>query len=465
MIMKKIISIALSLAMLLSAVGLTACKKDDKPDGTAVVVTTENFSINQGMFAYFFNVTYSGYKDYLDGLGVNGNIPLKEQECPYVLKGDKTWFTYFVEMTKDYVAQMLALCQEAHNAGMTLDEEEIKRIDSYMADIVKAAESHGSGVNEYVSLVVNNPFTAADLRKCLEMDMLAAKYEDEFFNNISISDEEMEAYYLANSSRYDTMDMYAFTTIAEEENIEIVREEMNALLATETAEEYLGLVRGFIESDYAKNDIEIDDEAREAIEAFVDSCEYTGIVPSDFILEESAEWAITAKTGDTYLEEHDKTFTVFMVIREMSRNETLARNVRHVLFSNDTYDDDTIPARVYSEWGETGFTEERIIELAKKYSQDEGSSENGGLYTNVTRGDMVTEFDEWLFDESRRTGDHAIIETEFGWHLMYYVSENDIPVWKSDVISDLANEKYNDMIDKYYFALEYNEEAIAEIDA
>ena len=34
---------------------------------------------------------------------------------------------------------------------------------------------------------------------------------------------------------------------------------------------------------------------------------------------------------------------------------------------------------------------------------------------------MVPAFNEWIFDPSRNTGDTAIVETEFGFHIMYFV--------------------------------------------
>ena len=34
---------------------------------------------------------------------------------------------------------------------------------------------------------------------------------------------------------------------------------------------------------------------------------------------------------------------------------------------------------------------------------------------------MVTNFNDWLFDESRVVGDTGVVETEYGYHVMYYV--------------------------------------------
>ena len=38
---------------------------------------------------------------------------------------------------------------------------------------------------------------------------------------------------------------------------------------------------------------------------------------------------------------------------------------------------------------------------------------------------MVTEFNDWCFDSARKTGDVDIVETEYGYHIMYFVGTSD----------------------------------------
>ncbi len=59
-----------------------------------------------------------------------------------------------------------------------------------------------------------------------------------------------------------------------------------------------------------------------------------------------------------------------------------------------------------------------FAEMAKKYSQDPGSADNGGLILNVKRGQMVKEFDAVAFslDEGQMS---EPFETEYGYHIIY----------------------------------------------
>ena len=80
-----------------------------------------------------------------------------------------------------------------------------------------------------------------------------------------------------------------------------------------------------------------------------------------------------------------------------------------------------------SEWKNGEATEESFAELARQHSEDTGSAENGGLYDRVVRNTYVQEFEDFAFDESRKSGDTGIVYGESssyaGYHVMYYVGE------------------------------------------
>jgi hypothetical protein len=81
---------------------------------------------------------------------------------------------------------------------------------------------------------------------------------------------------------------------------------------------------------------------------------------------------------------------------------------------------------ILQEWAAGDATEESFAALAEKYSEDPGSSSNGGLYSNVSKGQMVEEFDAFCFDENRQPGDTGIVYGSnggyAGYHVMYFVA-------------------------------------------
>ena len=83
--------------------------------------------------------------------------------------------------------------------------------------------------------------------------------------------------------------------------------------------------------------------------------------------------------------------------------------------------------------------------LAKEYSSDSNASD-GGLYTRVYKGEMVDSFEDWCFDPSRKSGDTGIVETTYGYHVMYFQG-TDIPYWQVRCINNLYTEWQNNIFD------------------
>ena len=138
-------------------------------------------------------------------------------------------------------------------------------------------------------------------------------------------------------------------------------------------------------------------------------------------------------------------------------------NVRHILFvpeggtadeatGQTTYSEEewaacqTKAEDVLNMWLAGAQNEESFAALATAMTQDPGSQQTGGLYENVAQGQMVPEFDVWCFDEARQTGDHGIVKTTYGYHLMYFVSST--PIWEHYAKQDLMTEKTNAMLDE-----------------
>lgn len=144
-----------------------------------------------------------------------------------------------------------------------------------------------------------------------------------------------------------------------------------------------------------------------------------------------------------YYDDNETMFKNYGVLKTSAR----LKNVRHILVQLDnvaTNDDMTVTytddqwalckqeaEKIYAEWEEKDkdqekLTEKTFAELAKKYSKDVGPTgevEDGGLIENIYEGQTVTEFNEWIFADGRMSGDHTIVKTKFGYHIIYYVSD------------------------------------------
>ncbi len=95
-------------------------------------------------------------------------------------------------------------------------------------------------------------------------------------------------------------------------------------------------------------------------------------------------------------------------------------------------------------------TEDSFATLAAEKSQDPGSKNNGGLYDYVSKGDMVAEFENWCFDESRKPGDTGLVKTPYGYHVMYYVCGDE--GWIRVCTTGAQSKKASDMLDGWVAA-------------
>ncbi len=102
--------------------------------------------------------------------------------------------------------------------------------------------------------------------------------------------------------------------------------------------------------------------------------------------------------------------------------------------------------------------------LALEYSNDPGSCYSGGLYENLKAGMTVEKFDEWCFDESRKHGDTAVIETEYGAHVMFFEGQG-LPAWQADISDIITSEKLKEYrIERFTeYPIKFDAEALKSI--
>jgi parvulin-like peptidyl-prolyl isomerase len=97
---------------------------------------------------------------------------------------------------------------------------------------------------------------------------------------------------------------------------------------------------------------------------------------------------------------------------------------------------------IQKEWQDNGGTVEAFEALAKEKTDDTGSKDVGGLYEDVFPGQMVTNFNDWCFAEEREPGNYEIVETEYGYHLLYFVAKQENTYRQLMIEDALRGEKY-----------------------
>ena len=152
-------------------------------------------------------------------------------------------------------------------------------------------------------------------------------------------------------------------------------------------------------------------------------------------------------------------------------------DVRHILVmpvsaneSNEYTEDEWEDCRkaaeaILNQWKNGAADEEYFAQLATEKTEDPGSQSTGGLYTNVYKGQMVSEFEEWCFDASRQYGDTGLVRTTYGYHVMFFVS--DVEQWylasKESIASDICSQMLAEAREKYPMEVEYKKIRLGEV--
>ena len=154
---------------------------------------------------------------------------------------------------------------------------------------------------------------------------------------------------------------------------------------------------------------------------------------------------------------------------EQIEDDSVTVNVRHVLFLSDPNEDGTATdeekadakarAEELLKIFQASPSEDYFAELAKENSQDPGSKDNGGLYEHVTPGTMVEEFNDWCFDESRQSGDTGIVETSYGYHVMYFADR--VPEWKSVAVNGIIGKLFENLPETAPLTVKYEDIVLA----
>lgn len=121
---------------------------------------------------------------------------------------------------------------------------------------------------------------------------------------------------------------------------------------------------------------------------------------------------------------------------------------------------------LYQQWLAGDQSEDSFSTLAMENSAD-GSASSGGIYTDVYPGQMVTEFNDWCFDESRQPGDSGVVKTRFGYHIMFFVEQGDYIYWrdqaKKDYTAERSRQIEDEIADRYFFSVAPDNAALFDV--
>ena len=421
-------------------------------------LTVGGHELNSVEMNYFFmdavNNFYSNYGSYASMFGLDVTKPLNEQFVDE--EAGLTWADDFMTSAKDSAASTYAMVDAAAAAGFSLPEEDRAELESQLASLDLYATMYGySNADAYLKAMYGTGASRKTYESYCEKQMLASAFYNNYAESLTYEDADLRAaeaenfgayssysynsYYLA-TSRFltgGTTDSEGNTTYSDEEKAASVA-------AAEAAAKAL-------------TGKEITDAA--ALDAAIAALEINGGSGSSTYNENTLYSSLNASFQDWMADSSRKAGDVayfpstsgdtvsgyyVVMFQDSNDNNFAMKNVRHILVApshdhaedethedGETYSAEELAAakaaadEILASWKAGEATEESFAALANEKSAD-GDGTTGGLYENIYPGQMVEAFENWCYDAARKTGDTDIVETEYGYHVMYFVGDSEM---------------------------------------
>ncbi len=428
-----------------------------------VAVTANGHEINAAELNYYYIDAVqnfnSQYGSYASLFGLDVTKPLNEQ--PFNDSEDMTWADNFLNQALEAIKKTYAVADEAKAQGYTLSENDKATVESTISNLELYSQLYGyPDADTYLKDIYGKGATMESYREYFELNLLAQSYYNDYsanleYNNDVLREAEKNNFHAYSAFSYNsyyvgankfleggTTDESGNTTYSDAEkaaSVTAAKEAADSLIVEE--------ITNVEELDAAIAALAINAEAETAAKSTAyEDVSYTSLNAhiSKWIADSSRKAGDKAVLANTSTND-DGTETVngyYVVMFNGVNDNTFAlANVRHILvkFEGGTQDengtttysaDEKAAAKlaaqeILDQWKAGEATEESFAALANEKS-DDGDGTTGGLYEDVYPGQMVANFEDWCFDAARKAGDTGLIETEYGYHVMFYVGDSDI---------------------------------------
>ena len=391
--------------------------------GHTTAATVGSHKLTPAMVNYFYKEAYnsmsSQYGDMMSYM-IDSDTPLDEQY--YDEENGITWADTLIEQGLNSAARTFAIYDEAIANGETLSDDDQSSIDDTVANLGIYATYYGySNVNGYITAMYGTGCNEKNFREFLAIETIASNYSQKVYDTPVYTEDELAADYAADPNAYDTVDYRVFAVtdaLFDEED-----EEKLAELKKTAADELLAAAE---EGDEAFIQAAYDHASEDNKESYEDDS-YTLRTDVGYSDSELSTWLFDTarKTGDATCVESSGTYYV-AIFESRDTHDYALPNVRHILISvSDTTDEEAMATaketaeKLLAEYEAGEHTEDAFAAIGDAAYAD-GTAAESARYEDITPGQMVEPFENWCFEDGRQVGDTGIVESTYGYHVMYF---------------------------------------------
>lgn len=451
----------------------------------SIAISIGDHQLNAVEFNYYYMETVNNFCNqfgsYLYYM-MDVSKPLNEQECAF--DETKTWADYLMDISIESIKSTYMLCDLAEEAGFTLSEEQ-QAYEAEMVETIKkiATQYQYASTDAYLSDVFGYGSDLESYTRYFHMTLVADAYYNHYaealkFDDAALQEHEAKephlynsysfAYYYLDSNKFltggveDSDGKVTYTDEQKKAAVDAAKEAANALLGNTCADKdaFEDLILG-MEVHASLESIRVT-EKKDLFSQNIDAAFLDWIIDAQRTVGE-----ITVIPKATEDEDGNEIVEGYYIVWFAGKNDNqfFMKDIRHILitFKDDNGKTNSDGVTTFTDaqksaakeaidaikalWEAGELTEEAFAALATEKTEDPGSKATGGLYTNVMPGQMVEPFDKWCYDETRVAGNYDIIETVFGYHLIYFVGNTEMTCREYLIDSSLRNKAVNEWYD------------------
>lgn len=475
----------------------TVPNSNEKMNPGNVVMTVGNTDVSVGMYNFYYQNIVKQYVQYAS----NGYYDIdlsKDFSTQYTTDDDGneiSWQDRFKENTTELIKKNTIYYQKGIESGITLTDAQKEMIETQLDNIKNAASSANLGVNEYIAQTYGDNCGLETLRKYLEQNYISSVYYYQQQIKLRPSEDELNAYFKENENDYKSCS-YAILEAEYDTSSDATKkaavDNAKAAIAKITDEDSMkalipefcsDLISKYISAGYFTDE----SDAVDAFAGAMDSKSVKSDVESNFG-EDITDWMFNTDTAvgslNYYADENAGVIYIIMKTSQPALDSDSASkvySVRHILVIPESGDDDSSSSSssstatkkyteeewaaalekansILDEYNKGDKTELSFAELAEKYTDDTSSTSvnmnnmYGGGIMDTQLGQMVSDFENWAIDSSRKYGDVEIVKSSYGYHIMFFISY--CPQYMYDAenqyITDLINDDADSAAKTYY---------------
>ena len=448
----------------------------------------KNHYIKVNTYNYYYAMLYNQYSqmqqqyeqygiELSDEQKIDFDQPLSKQMTtdPDDEKKKITWAERLLNETLDSIEATYTYYYEAVKANdgkePELTEDQKKELDETIEEYRETAKQQGISLDGFFTYVMGKGVTEKVFRNEQKISYISDNYKSDYqkeLNKKEYSEEKYNEYLDEHKDELVSADIKYFECDSEDD----AKAFKKALKAD--GSNFAELAAKYASTDWDKkankNEVETyyKEMTRSTLQSMngaiaqADAHEHSDDEEEEEHTYSGLDWVFSSKrkAGDV---KQTSTSIVF-IVKPSRLAETHPVNVRHILikpFSEEKGDDGEVTEtdaetpseasekewknakkkadKILKEYKDGEKTSDSFAALAKEYSKDSNASD-GGIYENVTPNQMVPTFNAWCFDSNRKEGDVAIVQTEYGYHIMYFEGKSDLKVWQYTAQQAFASE-------------------------